>query len=216
MDKRIIDFTVQGQEITFSVADPIPRGDTQQYLTAHFSVDAAWAGLALQAVFQRKGRAFSSVTVPLDGEMVCDFPPSLLTAPEGGGTVYVRVGLVGIGENGKRLTTGCAAVPVAPSCYVRGEAPGEPPRDVYAELLGMVGAKLDANQGAANAGKVLGVGADGAVVPVDAPAAALPDAPAGDSESTGRDQIVFTDWDDGKQYLLYVRDGKLRMKEMEG
>ena len=170
MDKRRIDFAVTGQEIAFSVADPAPRGDTQQYLTAHFSVDASWAGLSLLAVFQRKGRHFSPVTIPLDASMACDFPPSLLTAPDGGGTVYLRVGLVGVEERGKRLTTGCSAVPIAPSCFVRGETPKDPPLDVYTQLLESIGSKLAANLGAANAGKVLGVGEDGVVMPVDAPA----------------------------------------------
>lgn len=169
MDKRRIDFAAVGQEITFSVVDPVPRGDTQQYLTAHFSVDGTWEGLALQAVFGRKGRGFSPVTVSLDETMACDFPPSLLTAPEGGGTVYIRVGLIGTDTKGERLTTGCAAVPIAPSCYVRGETPKDPPQDVYTKLLRGIGAKLDANQGAANAGKVLGIGEDGGVVPVEAP-----------------------------------------------
>lgn len=169
MDKRRIDFAVVGQEITFSMADPVPRGDTQQYLTAHFSVDEAWVGLSLQAVFGRKGRGFSPVTVSLNETMACDFPPSLLTAPDGGGTVYVRVGLIGTDTKGVRLTTGCAAVPVAPSCYVRGETPKDPPQDVYAKLLGAMGAKLDANQGAANAGKVLAIDENGEVVPMETP-----------------------------------------------
>lgn len=213
MDKRRIDFAAVGQEIAFSVADPVPRGDTQQYLTAHFSVDEAWDGLSLQAVFQRKGRGFSPVTVALDETMACDFPPSLLTAPEGGGTAYVRVGLIGTDTQGKRLTTGCAAVPIAPSCYVRGETPGDPPQDVYTKLLRGIGSKLDANQGAANAGKVLGIGEDGDVVPMNVPAGSSPDVPGGGSSAYG--EILLTDRDNGRQYLLYVREGKLRMMEKE-
>ena len=33
----------------------------------------------------------------------------------------------------------------------------------------LLGGKLDTNQGAENAGKILGIGADGQVVPMDAP-----------------------------------------------
>lgn len=213
MERRRIDFAVVGQEIAFSVADPIPRGDTQQYLTAHFSVDEAWAGLSLLAVFQRKGRGFSPVTVLLDESMACDFPQSLLTAPEGGGTVYVRVGLIGTGMGGERLTTGCAAVPIAPSCYVRGETPQNPPQDVYTKLLGAIGSKLDANQGAENAGKVLGIDSDGDVVPMNASAGTFPDVPSDGSGDTVSGEIALFDRADGKTYVVFVSGGALMMAE---
>lgn len=169
MDKRTIDFTVAGQEIDFFCAEPMPRGDTQMYLCARFAVDAAWNGLQLLAVFRRKGRGFRPFTVPLDETLCCDFPAELLRAPDGGGSVYVLVGLLGLDPGGSayRLTTGYTAVLITPSCYVRGDTPAPPTADIYAELLAAYGSRLNAVWPVSEAGKVLAVGADGVVTPTE-------------------------------------------------
>ncbi len=135
MTVRCIEFTVKGQEIDYTCTEPFPRGDTKLYLRAKFSVDDAWDGLRPHAVFARKGREFLPIYLPLDESMTCDFPPELLTAPDGGGAVYIHVGLVGVDAAGGRLTTGCAAVRITPSCYVEGQTPPPPRPDVYAEIL---------------------------------------------------------------------------------
>ncbi len=169
MDKRTIHFTVEGQEIDCFCPEPMPRGDTQQYLCAKFTVDAAWENLQLLAVFRRKGRGFRPFTVPLDETLCCAFPAELLRAPDGGGSVYVLVGLLGLDPGGSayRLTTGYTAVLITPSCYVRGETPAPPAADIYAELLAAYGSRLDAVWPVSEAGKVLAVGADGVVEPTE-------------------------------------------------
>lgn len=193
METRMIEVSVRGQEISCTVQHPYPRTNTVQYLHVHFDADAIWDPLKKIAVFRRSGTA--TVAVPLDETMMCEMPPQMLAVPGYSGPVTVHIGLIGVGEDGSRLTTGEVPVTVNPSCYTAGNTPHPPAPDVYEELLRLirdaaendaeeiraaldayfaenpidVSGKLDKNQGAANAGKVLGIGEDGEVVPVDAP-----------------------------------------------
>lgn len=165
METRIIDFTVTGQEITADLADPTPRGDSRLYLKARFAVDEVWSGLQCIATFHRRG--VRPLCVELGASMICDFPPEMLATPRGHGRVTVCVGLVGLDPAGSayRLTTGEVEVHINPDCYIPGETPPEPSPDLYARILAELADKLDANQGAENAGKALVIGADGSVVP---------------------------------------------------
>lgn len=193
METRLIEVSVRGQEISCTVQHPYPRTNTVQYLHVHFDADAIWDPLKKIAVFRRSGTA--TVAVPLDETMMCEMPPQMMAVPGYNGPVTVHIGLIGVGEDGSRLTTGEVPVTVNPSCYTVGKTPHPPAPDVYEELLRLireaaendveeiraaldayfaenpidVSGKLDKNQGAANAGKVLGIGEDGEVVPVDAP-----------------------------------------------
>ena len=193
MNTRMIEVSVRGQEISCYVQHPYPRTNTVQYLHVHFEVDEIWEPLKKIAVFRRSGTA--TVAVPLDETMMCEMPPQMMAVPGYSGPVTVHIGLIGVGENGGRLTTGEVPVTVNPSCYTAGKTPHPPAPDVYEELLRLireaaendveeiqaaldayfaenpldVSGKLDTNQGAENAGKVLGIGEDGTVVPVDAP-----------------------------------------------
>ena len=193
METRMIEVSVRGQEISCTVQHPYPRTNTVQYLHVHFDTDAIWDPLKKIAVFRRSGTA--TVAVPMDETMMCEMPPQMMAVPGYSGPVTVHIGLIGVGEDGSRLTTGEVPVTVNPSCYTAGKTPHPPAPDVYEELLRLireaaendveeiraaldayfaenpidVSGKLDKNQGAANAGKVLGIDEDGAVVPVDAP-----------------------------------------------
>lgn len=193
METRLIEVSVRGQEISCTVQHPYPRTNTVQYLHVHFDADAIWDPLKKIAVFRRSGTA--TVAVPLDETMMCEMPPQMMAVPGYNGPVTVHIGLIGVGEDGSRLTTGEVPVTVNPSCYTAGKTPHPPAPDVYEELLRLireaaendveeiraaldayfaenpidVSGKLDKNQGAENAGKVLGIDEDGAVVPVDAP-----------------------------------------------
>lgn len=184
---------MRGQEISCYVQHPYPRTNTVQYLHVHFDADEIWEPLKKIAVFRRSGTA--TVAVPLDETMMCEMPPQMMAVPGYSGPVTVHIGLIGVGENGGRLTTGEVPVTVNPSCYTVGKTPHPPAPDVYEELLRLireaaendaeeiraaldayfaenpidVSGKLDKNQGAENAGKVLGIGEGGVVVPVDAP-----------------------------------------------
>ncbi len=133
METRIIDFTVSQQEIVCDVPTPFPRTNTKEYLFVRFTVDAIWDTLKKLVVFRRSGTP--TLTVQLHETMMCELPPQMLAVPAGSGVVTVHVGMIGIGAGDYRLTTGEAQVRIDPSCYAQGQTPGEPPQDVYEELL---------------------------------------------------------------------------------
>lgn len=51
-----------------------------------------------------------------------------------------------------------------------GDKSREPSPDQYAQIMQVLAGKVSADQGAENAGKILGIGEDGVIAPVDAPA----------------------------------------------
>lgn len=227
MNKIILEVTVRGQEISCTVPMPYPRANTRRHLHVHFSVDEMWEGLKKIAIFRRSGA--TTAAIPLDDGMVCEMPPQMLAVPAVSGTVTVHIGLIGIGKDESRLTTGEVPVAINPSCYTEGKTPHPPAPDVYEELLRLireaaendeeeiraaldeyfaqnpidVSGKLDANQGAENAGKLLGIGEDGMVAPVDAP--------TGDGEGSG--ELILVDRMTGKKYVLFVSDGVVGIEE---
>lgn len=82
----------------------------------------------------------------------------------------------------------------------------------YAENFQVIeqafGTKLDKNQGAGNAGKILGIGADGIVVPQDKPTYTLPQATADALGGIKADAATAED----TQVVRIGTDGKLRTK----
>lgn len=133
METRIIDVSVQGQEISCSEERPYPRTNTKKYLYVRFSVDELWDGLKLIAVFRRSGT--TTAAIPLDADMMCEMPPQMLAVSSIRGPVTVYIGIIGISEENGRLTTGEVPVIIEPSCYVSGKTPPPPTPDVYEELL---------------------------------------------------------------------------------
>lgn len=75
-----------------------------------------------------------------------------------------------------------------------------------------LGTKLDKNQGAGNAGKILGIGADGNVVPQDKPTYTLPQATADALGGIKADVATAED----TQVVRIGTDGKLRTKPTGG
>lgn len=75
-----------------------------------------------------------------------------------------------------------------------------------------LGTKLDKNQGAGNAGKILGIGADGIVVPQDKPTYTLPQATADALGGIKADAATAED----TQVVRIGTDGKLRTKPTGG
>lgn len=75
-----------------------------------------------------------------------------------------------------------------------------------------IGTKLDKNQGADNAGKILGIGADGIVVPQDKPTYTLPQATADALGGIKADAATAED----TQVVRIGTDGKLRTKPTGG
>lgn len=80
------------------------------------------------------------------------------------------------------------------------------------EIAQLFGTKLDKNQGAGNAGKILGIGADGIVVPQDKPTYTLPQATADALGGIKADAATAED----TQVVRIGTDGKLRTKPTGG
>lgn len=76
------------------------------------------------------------------------------------------------------------------------------------EIAQAIGTKLDKNQGAGNAGKILGVGEDGIVVPQDKPTYTLPQATADALGGIKADAAT----DEDTQDVRIGADGKMRTK----
>lgn len=80
------------------------------------------------------------------------------------------------------------------------------------EIARLFDTKLDKNQGAGNAGKILGIGADGIVVPQDKPTYTLPQATADALGGIKADAATAED----TQVVRIGTDGKLRTKPTGG
>lgn len=81
-------------------------------------------------------------------------------------------------------------------------------RDALQNIGHAIGTKLDKNQGAGNAGKILGVGEDGIVIPQDKPTYTLPQATADALGGVKADAATAEDTQD----VRIDADGKLRTK----
>ena len=92
--------------------------------------------------------------------------------------------------------------------YVTAEELG----DVLSQIEQAIGTKLDKNQGAGNAGKILGIGEDGIVVPQDNPTYTLPQATADALGGIKADAATAED----TQVVRIGTDGKLRTKPTGG
>lgn len=84
--------------------------------------------------------------------------------------------------------------------------------DILPQFGQALGTKLDKNQGTANAGKILGIGADGIVVPQDKPTYTLPQATADALGGIKADAATAED----TQVVRIGTDGKLRTKPTGG
>ncbi len=84
--------------------------------------------------------------------------------------------------------------------------------DVVQQIGQAIGTKLDKNQGTGNAGKILGIGEDGIVVPQDKPTYTLPQATADVLGGIKADAAT----DEDTQVVRIGTDGKLRTKPGTG
>ena len=84
--------------------------------------------------------------------------------------------------------------------------------DILPQFGQLLGTKLDKNQGTANAGKILGIGEDGIVVPQDKPTYTLPQATADALGGIKADAATAED----TQVVRIGTDGKLRTKPTGG
>jgi hypothetical protein len=90
--------------------------------------------------------------------------------------------------------------------------PAENYEENLQEIAQALGTKLDKNQGTANAGKILGIGEDGIVVPQDKPTYTLPQATADALGGIKADAATAED----TQVVRIGTDGKLRTKPTGG
>lgn len=86
--------------------------------------------------------------------------------------------------------------------------PAENYEENLQEIAQAIGTKLDKNQGAGNAGKILGIGEDGIVVPQDKPTYTLPQATADALGGIKADAAT----DEDTQDVRIGADGKMRTK----
>ena len=89
---------------------------------------------------------------------------------------------------------------------------GDEWEEILPNIEQAIGTKLDKNQGTANAGKILGIGADGIVVPQDKPTYTLPQATANVLGGIKADAATAED----TQVVRIGTDGKLRTKPTGG
>lgn len=90
--------------------------------------------------------------------------------------------------------------------------PAENYEENLQEIAQAIGTKLDKNQGTGNAGKILGIGADGNVIPQDKPTYTLPQATADALGGIKADAATAEDTQD----VRMGTDGKLRTKPTGG
>ena len=95
---------------------------------------------------------------------------------------------------------------------LQGYVPAEELEGFLQQTEQMLEQKLDKNQGTANAGKILGIGADGIVVPRDEPTYTLPQATADALGGIKADAATAED----TQVVRIGTDGKLRTKPTGG
>ncbi len=130
-----LSFVVTGQSILCTTLGAEPVADTQGYLRAAFTFDAAWNGLRKLGVFSGVGTAVSaSYTVELEEDGTCFFPAEALVSDNR----LLQVGVIGYGEAPTyRLTTAPCIIKQKRSCYRDGRTPRPPEPDVYAAMLAM-------------------------------------------------------------------------------
>lgn len=81
----------------------------------------------------------------------------------------IIVALQGIRKDGMTITSSKQTIRLQ-GTICGGDSSKEPSPDEYEQIMQALAGKVSADQGAENAGKILGIGEDGVVAPVDAPA----------------------------------------------
>lgn len=136
----------------------------------HITLGEGWEDMTVTATFHPPGQP--PVKVILDSSGIIDVPPeaTAVPAPEYSPGILVFSG--NRDRDGvQRISTNLLFI-VEDHAQVDGVDPG-PSESEYAQLIGMYQSKLDKQQGKNFAGMVLGIGNDGYIMPVEAPAARL-------------------------------------------
>lgn len=117
-----LNFSVTNQKIKYNSNLYIVE-KSRNYLTAKFTFSGSeWKNIAKTALFKKDGKVIKMV---LDANGRCEIPPEVITK----GILEVSV------FGGDLITVDSANVKILKSGYEEGEAPQEPPPDVYAQIL---------------------------------------------------------------------------------
>jgi hypothetical protein len=139
---RTLNFTVNGQIITYDDGEVTPVANSLNYINAHFAFNDEWDGLVKTSIW-RKGDLEYTVLIGLEDTIE---NIGWLTAGEWEVSVF----------GGNLITVNTACVLVQPSGYDSGVVPPEPPEEIYNQIIGLVedaveiaeGVKHDAETGA--------------------------------------------------------------------
>ena len=116
----------------------------------------------------------------------------------------IIVALQGIRKDGMTITSSKQTIRLQ-GTICGGDSSKEPSPDEYEQIMQALAGKVSADQGAENAGKILGIREDGVIAPVDAPAGSGSGAPGKDGvgidriEKTNTQGLVDT-------YTIYLTD----------
>ena len=117
-----LNFTVTNQKIKY-VSNLYIVEKSRNYLTAKFSFSgSAWKNVVKTAIFKKGDKTYNVV---LDANGKCNVPADVITK----GILEVSV------FGGDLITVDSASVKILKSGYEDGEAPTDPPPDVYAQIL---------------------------------------------------------------------------------
>lgn len=134
-----------------------------------------------------------------------------ITVYDGAGAVWM--GSLNLSSQTTNVTiTGDYVTNTALTNILQGYVTAEELEDILPQFGQAIGTKLDKNQGAGNAGKILGIGADGNVIPQDKPTYTLPQATADALGGIKADAATAED----TQAVRIGTDGKLRTKPTGG
>ena len=118
----------------------------------------------------------------------------------------IIVALQGIRKDGMTITSSKQTIRLQ-GTICGGDSSKEPSPDEYEQIMQALAGKVSADQGAENAGKILGIREDGVIAPVDAPAGSGSGAPGKDGvgidriEKTNTQGLVDT-------YTIYLTDDR--------
>lgn len=144
---------------TLAISDPEAAEKSVNYLEcAFYFLTPDWQGLTKTAFFiGTDGKNYSAVIQ--DG--TCVVPWEAITGPG-----FLRMSVAGFGQMSLIITTNIASKRMRETIF-SGDPSKEPSPDQYTQIMQAMTGKVDKDQGAQNAGKILGINDAGQVEPVE-------------------------------------------------
>ena len=151
---------VKNQELKVIEPETIIEGSVQYLRCIFYFASGDWDGAEKTAYFRgTDGKRYNAIlqndTCIVPWEAVAD-------------SGDLTMSVAGTRADGTIITTSKYRIRIGATIY--GGDPGkEPSPDQYEQIMQALAGKINTAQGAENAGKILGIGEDGVVAPVDAP-----------------------------------------------